>query len=166
MRYVSYADPYDKTSKLYVQSLTSELANLIYHRFDSNETEQVFLDFIKSLLDKFMPYYDKFNSDNITHPKHPTRVEADTKHEKKRKDALIAHMNQLHIEGYDENSSADELQNFYNEKMRALIDEQVEKKKESEENQEIKLSDDIFNGLTEQADTTETNVNEDGENHE
>lgn len=166
MRYVSYADPYDKTSKLYVQSLTSELANLIYHRFDSNETEQVFLDFIKSLLDKFMPYYDKFNSDNITHPKHPTRVEADTKHEKKRKDALITHMNQLHIEGYDENSSADELQNFYNEKMRALIDEQVEKKKESEENQEIKISDDVFGGLTEQMDKTETNVNEDGENHE
>lgn len=170
MRYVSYADPYDKTSKLYVQSLTSEMANLIYHRFDSNDTEQVFIEFIKSLLDKFMPYYDKFNSDNITHPKHPTRVEADTKHEKKRKDALIAHMKQLHIDGYDENSSADELQNFYNEKMRALIDEQIEKKKENEtEDNKIKITDNVFKDLSSQTDNSEvitTEIDEKSKIHE
>ena len=50
MRMVAYSDPYDKTEKMYIQSLTSNLANLIYHRFDSTENEKNFLEIIKRVL--------------------------------------------------------------------------------------------------------------------
>lgn len=132
MRFVGYADPYSKSDKLFVQALTSSMANLVYHKFQNNEKDN-FVDIMKDILDKFADYHDKFNKDNSTHPNHPKRIEADSKREIDRKTAMIAKMDELNITGYDKNSTADEMQAFMNEKLDELIKKQNTKTDESVE---------------------------------
>ena len=130
MRFVSHADPYNKKDVMFVQSLTSSLANLVYHKFNSISNEDDFKNIIQKVVDKFMKYHDKFESDNSTHPTHPVRVEIDNKKQQERRKALIAKMEELKITGYDENASADELQEYLNTELEKMINNQIEAKKE------------------------------------
>ena len=132
MRFVGYADPYNKNDTLFVQALTSSMANLVYHRFQENGEDR-FIEIIKDILNKFSDYHDKFNNDNSTHPNHPKRIYADKKREMDRKTAMIAKMDELKITGYDVNASADDMQAFMNEKLDELIKKQNTKTDESVE---------------------------------
>lgn len=125
MRMVAYNDPYDKTEKMYIQSLTSNLANLIYHRFDSTENEKNFLEIIKKVLNHFEEYRDYFKEYNTTQPTHPARIEAMRKHETKRKEMLIEKMTQLKITGFDEEASANELQEYLNTAIEEMVKSQT-----------------------------------------
>ena len=53
--------------ELYVRSITSALGNLIYHKFNTSDTEKSFISFIESILDKFIDngYTDRFIMDKI-----------------------------------------------------------------------------------------------------
>ena len=137
MRFVSHADPYNKKDVMFVQSVTSALANLVYHKFNSIESEDKFKEIILRVVDKFMEYHDKFEKDNTTHPNHPTRIEIDNKKQKERRESLIAKMNELNITGYDENASADELQEYLNNSLDSMINSQIEANKEDEDQPEI-----------------------------
>ena len=128
MRMVACSDPYSKKDTIYVQSLTSSMANLIYHRFDSTVNEENFKNIIKKVDDNFLEYYDLFNTENATHPDHPIRLEADNKRNAERRKAIIAKMEELKITGYDENASADDLQTYLNENLDKMINEQIKKK--------------------------------------
>ena len=132
MRFVSHADPYNKKDVMFVQSLTSSLANLVYHKFNSISNEDDFKNIIQKVVDKFMKYHDKFESDNSTHPTHPVRIEIDNKKQQERRKALIAKMEELKITGYDENASADELQEYLNTELEKMINNQIEAKKEAQ----------------------------------
>ena len=132
MRFVSHADPYNKKDVMFVQSLTSSLANLVYHKFNSISNEDDFKNIIQKVVDKFMKYHDKFESDNSTHPTHPVRIEIDNKKQQERRKALIAKMEELKITGYDENASADELQEYLNTELEKMINNQIEAKKETQ----------------------------------
>ena len=137
MRFVSHADPYNKKDVMFVQSVTSALANLVYHKFNSTESEDKFKEIILRVVDKFMKYHDKFEKDNTTHPNHPIRIEIDNKKQKERRESLIAKMNELNITGYDENASADELQEYLNNSLDSMINSQIEANKEDEDQPEI-----------------------------
>lgn len=132
MRFVSHADPYNKKDVMFVQSLTSSLANLVYHKFNSISNEDDFKNIIQKVVDKFMKYHDKFESDNSTHPTHPVRIEIDNKKQQERRKALIAKMEELKITGYNENASADELQEYLNTELEKMINNQIEAKKEAQ----------------------------------
>ena len=125
MRMVAYSDPYDKTEKMYIQSLTSNLANLIYHRFDSTENEKNFLEIIKRVLNHFEEYRDYFKENNTTQPTHPARIEAMKKHESKRREMLIEKMDQLNITGYDPEASANDLQEYMNNAIEEMVKSQT-----------------------------------------
>ena len=139
MRFVAYSDPYKEEDKLYVQSLTSAIANLIYHRFpkDKKETDDSAIDesnvnaaeqrFIK-ILEKFASFFEDqreyFFENNTMRPGHPIREEMTAKREMERKAELIKKMSELNITGYDENMSANELQEYFNSKLDEVIEQQ------------------------------------------
>lgn len=135
MRFVGHADPYNKNDKMYVQALTSSMANLVYHRFEASVLENSFIDTVKLVLDKFMNYRDKFEKENTTQPNHPQRIEADNRRNQERRTALINKMQELQITGYDENASADELQQYMNTKLEEMI--QAQKPAEAEDVEEV-----------------------------
>ena len=160
MRFVAYSDPFNQNDKLYVQSLTSSIANLVYHKFPSkksensdtennedkehtvNAAEKHFIAILEKFDSLFEDKREFFYENNTTRPGHPTREKMSKKHEAERKKALIDKMDELHIEGYDINASADEIQKFFNEKMEQLIEadrKEREEKKKTEADDEIKI---------------------------
>ena len=130
MGFVAHAKPYDKTDKLFVQSITSAMANMIYHKFNSKIEEQKFIHIIEKFEDDFFrDQYDYFMENNTTRPGHPVRVTATAKYEADQKAQMIAKMTELGIDGYDESMSAKEMQKFFNDKMEEMLEAQ---KKERE----------------------------------
>lgn len=130
MRQVAYADPYDKNEKMLVQSLTGALANLIYHKFDSLESEQFFIQVITEILDLFanneeFDYLEYFKENNMTYEEHPARKQADAAHETKRKESLIRMLTSMKINSFDDSMTADELQEIYNRETELMIKNQV-----------------------------------------
>lgn len=128
MRTVVHSDPYSKTDKMYIQSLVSSLANLIYHKFDSTTNEQNFIAIVKKVVDNFVEYKDYFVKNNTTAPNHPKRIEADNNMNQARREALMKKMDELKITGYDENASADDLQTYMNAELDRMVHEQMKEK--------------------------------------
>ena len=131
MRFIAYSDPYNKTDKLFVQTLTSTMANLIYHRFASTESERHFIHIVEEFDEKFMDDYDYFMDNNTTRPGHPVRERASKKYESDRKQRLISKMNELGIEGFDSVWSADELQKYLNDELEKINQKERESKQVS-----------------------------------
>lgn len=128
MRHVAYADPYNKDDKMMVQALTGAFANLIYHKFESLESEQFFIQVITEVLDMFIndfDYTDYFKENNTTYEEHPVRKEVEANHEKRRKEALINMLKNMNISTFDESMSADELQEIYNRETEIMIKNQI-----------------------------------------
>lgn len=125
MRFVAYADPYNKKDKMYVHSLTGAISNLIYHRFESTNSEKEFILFIQTILDKFDKYYDDFEQNNTLHPNHPERIRVEKEHDKKRKEIIIEKMKTLKINDYDSDWDVKTLQNHLNQKIDEMEKEQT-----------------------------------------
>lgn len=141
MRQVAYADPYNKNDKMMVQALTGALANLIYHKFDSLESEQFFIQVITEVLDLFLNKegtLEFFKENNATYEDHPARKEAEASHEKRRKESLIRMLNNMKITDFDDSMSADELQQIYNRETELMIQNQI---KPSSDDEELSIED-------------------------
>lgn len=138
MRMVVHMSPYEKSDKLYVQSLISSMSNLVYHRFDSYINEEGFINIIKRVISYFEDYREYFTENNTTSPIHPKRIEADKVYDAKRREALITKMDELKITGYDVNASCDDLQKYLNDSLDNMIKAQIPPKpeEETEENKE------------------------------
>ena len=132
MRTLAYYDPYNKEEKMYGQALTSTIANLVYHRFEETEKEKDFIEIIKKILDKFEVYHDYFGKYNKTQPGHPDRLATELKHETQRRNLLIERMNQMNIDGYPEDGTADELQEYFNNAVEELVKDQVREETDEE----------------------------------
>ena len=128
MRFIAYADPYDKTDKLFVQSLTSAIANMVYHKFNSKMEEQKFIHIIEKFEEYFIDKHDYFIENNTTHPNHPVRIQATTKYETDQKNLLISKMTELGITGYDESMTAKEMHEYFNTKMDEMLEAQKKEK--------------------------------------
>ena len=159
MRMIAYFDPNNKTDKLYAQSITSSMANLIYHKFEKREQEEKFIGIIQTTLDHFMDYKDYFTKNNITSPLHPVRIEHMKKHEEIRKKVLIEKMDQMGISGYPSEGTADELQEFFNDAVEELV-----KKQEKEENNEEDDKNVVDENITDEDDRNITEEKNDEEN--
>jgi hypothetical protein len=127
MRTVAYADPAKREDQLIVKSYTGDLTNLIYHRFDSTETEKSYVDAMCKVLDLFEEYAEYFNINNMTHPNHPVRVENEKSAEAHRKFDCINTMKSMGIEGYDEEWSSKELMEYMNKEIERMNEERAEK---------------------------------------
>lgn len=136
MRYIAYIDVYNKEERMYAQSLFNNMANLIYHKFPSDDDENNFKNVIYNFLDYFKDDYKYFEDNNFTHPKHPRRIEKDKEHNKEIHDMLVFNINKLsddlNIEKIDiDDKSNDELREIY------------EKLNKDKEEQDLKLDDEV-----------------------
>lgn len=160
MRFIAYADPYNKIDKMQVQAIYSAMANLIYHRFEREEKEAEFIKFIESILNLFIDagYTEKYFEENITNPNHEARITADKKREADRKIALINKMDELNISGYDVNATADELQKYMNDKLDELIELQRTKEEKQEETEVEEIPVESLPQLSENTDNEDEGI--------
>lgn len=137
IRFVAFADPYKDNDKLYVQSITGALANLIYHRFNQDEKSE-FIDVVIKVLKYFESYKDKFINENTTWEKHPDRIEHERHIEDQRRDALLHKLEDLKYPDVDAVAelSIDELQAAYDEYVSKLILSQAPEQEVSPEEEE------------------------------
>ena len=150
MRFAAYADFNKKSDRMFVQSITEAIANLIYHKNVNNEEEAYLLSIIKKVDDLFIEYKDYFNENNTTNPNHPLRIEAEKRHEVRRRETLLKGMKDFKIEGYDPNWSNDKLQEYFNEKIEEMTKEQIKP-----HNVEVTQNDGVVNVAPKMETTTE-----------
>jgi hypothetical protein len=98
MRYISFSDPYDKYDSMLVSSLLMKLYNLLYHKFETNDNEEEFVNIVKRMLDYFKPYEEEFKEKNITSPKHPRRIARQAEQEAKERCVLINRLIDLGVD--------------------------------------------------------------------
>ena len=100
--------------------------------------------------DLFIEYKDYFNENNTTNPNHPLRIEAEKRHEVRRRETLLKGMKDFKIEGYDPNWSNDKLQEYFNEKIEEMTKEQIKP-----HNVEVTQNDGVVNVAPKMETTTE-----------
>ena len=154
MRAVAYADPAKREDQLIVKSYVGDFTNLIYHRFDSSETEAAYIASMEKVLDLFEEYAEYFNVNNMTHPNHPVRMENEKNAEAARKQDCINTMKQMGITGYDEEWSSTELMKFMNEEIEKMNEERAAKS-EAEENDS---EDDVEKNTEESVEETDEDI--------
>lgn len=133
IKFVAYADPNNKNDIMLVQSLTSAMANLVYHKFNSTESEVEFIGIVSSVDEKFFDYVDIFKEKNETYENHPKRIAAMKEHEKNRRAALIKSLHRLNASDFDENMDIEEMQKLFSDLAEKMIDEQIVSKQNDEE---------------------------------
>ena len=74
-------------------------------------------------------------------PGHPVREEMTAKREMERKAELLKKMEELNITGYDENMTANELQEYFNSKLDEVIEQQKKERDAEKASAEEKESD-------------------------
>ena len=136
LRMVAYSDNYNKYDKIFVNSVTSAVSNLVYHKFDSTDTEEYFIKVLCEIIDKFEKYADYFEENNPSYENHPVRKETEANHELKRKESIMKKLDSLKITDYDDSLSADELQAYYNEQVDIMTNKQIKKEEPQEVEEE------------------------------
>lgn len=131
VRMIAYSDHYNKHEDMLVKALTAAMADLVYHKFESSETENMFVSVIESVLDKFEGHRDYFVQNNTTYSEHPHKKRMIAELEAKRKEEIMEKLDGLNI-AYDPEDTADNLQKLYNEEHNKLVDETLSEIDEDE----------------------------------
>lgn len=90
LRYIAYSNTNISSECAYSTALISNLTKLKYEQFAIQEEKEYFIKTIMDVLDFFKDEYEKFDKENITHPKHPSRIQHDQevkeRHEQEQKE--------------------------------------------------------------------------------
>lgn len=135
MRYISYTDTYSKVDSLYVSSVLIKLYNLLYHKYETQEQENTFIELIKRMDNYFMPEIERFAKYNITSPNHPQRQERDREYEEKRRVMIIS---SLENEGIEVDTTLE------TEELRKMLQDVIDKK----QNEPVENADTIAEVIT------------------
>lgn len=167
IRFVAYSDPYSKDDLIMVQSITSAMANLIYHKFESIESEQFFISIVRDVDSYFMKDVEVFKENNSSYEGHHDRIVAKEEHDKHRKEALIKSLHRLNVTDFDESMDIDDLQKLYSETAEKLIDAQIPKKedKTSEESSKV-VADETEEALRNESDSDSSDNTNDNDSAE
>lgn len=134
MNFGGFCDDYIKADKLYFASITSAIASLIYHTYPTPEDENKFIEFIKSVIDRFKndeehgaEIVDKFKLLNRSYSKHPDRIKADKMREEIKRNTIFKRLEDLKIDNpFDENCDVNEALEYFNTKLDELKASQLE----------------------------------------
>ena len=131
MRYIGYSDTGSSTNKAYCRHLISSISKLIYEKFSDTQKER-FLNTVKEVLNHFKPYYEKFDKDNIVHPKHPRRIQKDKEQLEEFRNTIITTLKSKGKEIPEDINeySAEKLRDWYMEKLDEIEKERKEKELE------------------------------------
>ena len=99
MRFIAYADMSNTSDKYFVQTILSKLTKLVYHRFETNEEELIFINIIKKVDDKFSINKEFFDIHNDSNPNGSFRSDLRAK----RDEETLTNIKAIYIEnGYDD----------------------------------------------------------------
>lgn len=171
MRYVCHCDPYNNDDKIYVQAITTAMANLMYHKFGTDEYEKEMVDLVKNIIDRFKPYHERFESENLMNPNHPMNKDRVEKIEQENKKKVITALNKYNIVVDDiESKSSTDLRKILNDSINNIIESQVveynklnEKTEDGEDISEDEIDaliDESLENTSEENTETETSVEE------
>jgi hypothetical protein len=120
MRYVAYADPYNKEDDIKVKAITVAIANLVYHKFNHDDKEKEFIEFIKAFDDRFLMYAESLKTKNKSYKNSPDMIKLMNNISEAKKRIVIEKLNKLHITGYDVNDTYENLFKLYSERVDAM----------------------------------------------
>ena len=126
MRFIAFADPYNEKDLQYVHAITTNIAELVYHKFNKEEDESFIKEVIQRMDDQFKPYTDFFKTNNLTQSSHPARQEVSMKRKTEIRNAVTRKLQELGVTDYDVNASNEELQKLLTETQQRIIQEQVD----------------------------------------
>ncbi len=78
IRLIAYIDVYNKDDVMFAKNTMRMLLRLINHAFPTTESENAFLNVIKTYLDHFMPMRDKFIAENTSYIKYVESINTPT----------------------------------------------------------------------------------------
>lgn len=81
VRFIAFSDPSSKKDQVFIHSILTNLTNLFYNTFENDDRREEFLKIVRAFLFMFMEHYEEFVKENITHPKHPVRLEREKEQE-------------------------------------------------------------------------------------
>lgn len=149
MRTISYMNADNKADNMYIGAILIKMYNLLYHKFENQDIENEFIDFIKKIVDYFVPYKDIFVEKNTTAPTHPIRIQADAENEQKRRIMIISHLQNMGID-VDTSLDTDELYKI----LQDAIDAEEEKKASaSNEEADDTILDDVDENSADEVDS-------------
>lgn len=93
LRYIAYADAYNDYPR--IQAIFNDFGNLIYNRFVNEDVKEQFLNAARNFLDQFEDMREKFEADNILHPKHPYRIQKDQEREAEQRKEICKHLTEI-----------------------------------------------------------------------
>ena len=152
MRMMAHADRNNTDDSLKVSVFTGAIANLIYHRFDSKESEDAFINIIKRYCDDIKnneilkkrvlkditsddPVTEYFKLNNTTWKESPSRKVIEEETLKKNKEFIVNKMKKYGME-VDESKDLDTLVKELRTHINTLKEDQIAKYKEETENKE------------------------------
>lgn len=129
MRFIAYADPYDKKDQVFVRGLISNLTGLIYHKFDDSEMEEMVIELIMAYDKTYEAWRGDFDRDNINHPNHPQRLAYESQADKQHRDSLLASIDRLGIAVPEtvDTMTTKELHEYFNAELEKMIEKEKDK---------------------------------------
>lgn len=126
MYWLSHIDPDREDDNLYAKSLTGAIANLIYHKFISDEKEKSFIELIKEVDNYFLDRKDYFIQYNDSYKENPKRIEVERLAKIQAYDVYKSKFEELNIsDKFSEEKSIDELRTIYNAELNDIIESQI-----------------------------------------
>lgn len=142
MTFVGHASIDIPADKMYVSTLISSLASLVYHTYKDPEDEKKFIGIIESILDRFMKdeehgaeIYDRFKLQNRSYKNHPDKIERDKLNRDIKLNTLFNTMEEFKIENpFDrETCDVEEVRKYVSDKIDELKTSQLEANEKSME---------------------------------
>lgn len=134
MNFGGYCSEDIKSDKIYFASITSAIASLVYHTYPTPEDESKFIDFIKSVIDRFkndeehgLEITDKFKLMNRSYSQHPDRIKADKMRDEIKRNTIFKRLEDLNVENpFDDDCDVDEAMEYFNKKLDEIKASQLE----------------------------------------
>ena len=124
MRYIAYADANNKDDAMLVSSILLKIYNLVYHRYETQEMENEFIEVIKKFDDYFIEFNDYFAEHNTTSPNNPERQRKDKEREAKLREIMFDSLKKEGIEPAEDTPTLE---------LRKMMDDIMKKKQEEVE---------------------------------
>ena len=146
MYWLSHIDPDREDDSLYAKSITGAIANLIYHKFVSDEKEKTFIELIKEVDNYFLDMEDYFVKYNDSYKENPKRKEIERLAKIQAYDVYRVKFEELEIsDKFSEEKSIEELKTIYNAELNDIIESQITDVDKEEISEVIENNDNINN---------------------
>lgn len=135
MRYVSSVNESIQSNTMNARSIIGSIANLIYHKFDTEVEEKEFVAFIEHILDYFTDKKDYYVEVNTTYKGNAINIEVTKQQQEAAKKLFKENYKKMGIE-FDDSLPFEEIKENYNKTIDEWRRNQIQKEKDKKSNLE------------------------------